>query len=249
MKTKPKVAVFDFTGCEGCELNKLNFENQLLDIIAHIDIVEWREAMDDKVSEYDIAFVEGSITTPECVERIHDIRNRTKLLVALGACAVNGGMNAMKNLQSLEAVREEVYGKDKDLFPTLPALPLSAYVKVDYEVHGCPMTQQEFLQLLTSLLAGKRPVKPDYAVCVECKLKENECVFGKGMICLGPVTRAGCDALCPSFGQYCIGCRGLVPHPNKSAMIDILTENGLSVDEARKRLDLFNTNDRERMPV
>ncbi len=249
MKKKPRVAVFDFTGCEGCELNKLNFENHLLDIVTHIDIVEWREAMDDKVDEYDIAFVEGSISTPECVERIHDIRNRTKVLVALGACAVNGGMNAMKNLQTLEAVREEVYGKDKDLFPTLPALPLSAYVKVDYEVHGCPMTQQEFLRLLTSVLMGKRPVKPDYAVCVECKLNENECVFGKGMICMGPVTRAGCDALCPSFGQYCIGCRGLVPHPNKQAMIDILTENGLSADEAQKRVDLFNTNERERILV
>lgn len=249
MKIKPKVAVFDFTGCEGCELNKLNFENHLLDILQHIDIVEWREAMDDRVAEYDIAFVEGSISTPDCVERIFDIRNRAKVLIALGACAVNGGMNAMKNKQPLDMVRETVYGTDKDLFPTLPALPLSAYVSVDYEVHGCPMTQKEFLQLITSILAGKKPSKPDYAVCVECKLDENECVYGKGMICMGPITRAGCDALCPSFGQYCIGCRGLVPHPNKEAMLNILIENGLSIDDAEKRMDLYNSNEKDGVSV
>ncbi|MBC8214501.1 MAG: NADH:ubiquinone oxidoreductase [Candidatus Marinimicrobia bacterium] len=242
---KPKVAVFDFTGCEGCELNKLNFENELLDIIAHIDFVEWREAMDDKADEYDIAFIEGSISTPECVDRIHDIRNRSKILIALGACAVCGGMNAMKNQKPLEVAREEVYGKDKDLFPTLPALPLSAYVKVDFEIRGCPMTQQEFLRVVTALLMGKNPIIPDYAVCVECKLKENECVYGNGMICMGPITRAGCDAQCPSFGQYCIGCRGLVSHPNKEAMIEILTNHGLSVDEADKKMSLFNTENRE----
>ncbi len=238
---KPKVAVFDFTGCEGCELNKLNFENHLLDILEHIDIVEWREAMDDKAPYYDIAFVEGSISTPDCVERIHDIRNRCDYLVALGQCAVSGGINAMKNLRPLEESRKEVYGEHKDLFPTLPALPLSAYVKVDYEVRGCPMTQGEFLKLFTSLLMGKKPIMPNHAVCVECKLLENECLYERGMICLGPVTRAGCDAMCPSFGQYCIGCRGLVSAPNKNAMVEILTKHGLSIEEAEKRLKLYNS--------
>ena len=213
----------------------------MLDILQHIDIVEWREAMDDKVEEFDIAFVEGSISTPECVERIHDVRRRAKILIALGSCAVNGGVNAMKNLQSLESVREEVYGEQKDWFATLPAKPLSAYVKVDYEIRGCPMTQQEFLRVVTSLLSGKQPQIPDYAVCVECKLKENECVYDKGMICLGPITRAGCDALCPSFGQYCTGCRGFVSEPNKKGMIEILSEHGMSYEEAKKRMDLYNS--------
>ncbi len=173
---KPRVAFFDFTSCEGCQLNKLNFENELLDLLAHVDIVEFREAMDDHAEEYDIAFVEGSISTPTCIERIHDIRRRTKILVALGACAVTGGINAMKNMHSPEWVKETVYGEDKYLFPSIPAQPVKAIVKVDYEVRGCPMSTPEYLHIFKSLVLGRQPEKWDYAVCVECKLKENECV-------------------------------------------------------------------------
>ena len=245
--TKPTVAIFDFTGCEGCELNQLNFEDQLLDILAHVDIVEWREAMDDKADSYDIAFVEGSLSTPDCIERIHEVRRKAKVLVALGACATGGGVNAVKNTLPIEEVREEVYGQDRYLFPTLPALPISAVVKVDHNVRGCPMTQLEFLKVFTSLVMGKAPVEPDYSVCVECKLKENECVLEKGMICLGPVIRAGCDAHCPTVGQYCTGCRGLVSEPNLRGMEEILTANGLAVDEAWKRLELYNANQLERI--
>lgn len=245
MANKPRVAIFDFTGCEGCELNNLNFEDQLLDILAHVDIVEWREAMDDRVDEYDIAFVEGSLSTPDCINRINEIRRKTKVLVALGSCAVLGGINAIKNTRPIEAVREEVYGEDKYLFPTLPALPLSSVVKVDYNIRGCPMTQIEFLKVFTSLVMGKAPIEPDSAVCVECKLNENECVYDKGMICLGPVTRSGCDAHCPNVGQYCIGCRGLVSEPNLKGMEEILTAHGLSVDEAWKRLEMYNANQLE----
>ena len=154
MADKPRVAVFDFTGCEGCELNQLNFEDQLLDILAHVDIVEWREAMDGQVDEYDIAFVEGSLSTPDCITRINEIRRKTKILVALGACAVQGGVNGLKNTQPIEDVRQAVYGDPKYLFPTLPVLPISAVVKVDYNVRGCPMTQIEFLKLFTALVMG-----------------------------------------------------------------------------------------------
>lgn len=240
---KPKVAFFDFTGCEGCQLNKLNFENELLDILEHVDIVEFREAMDDKTEFYDIAFIEGSISTPSCVERIHDIRRRCTTLVALGACAVNGGVNAMKNLHPIDEVREAVYGQDKYRFATLPAMAVSAVVKVDYEVRGCPMTQQDFLRLLLSLVMGKQPPQYTSAVCVECKLRENECLYDRGMVCLGPVTRGGCDALCPSVGQFCTGCRGLVDNPNKDGMLEILTSHGISLDEAKKRMLLFNANE------
>lgn len=245
MADKPRVAIFDFTGCEGCELNQLNFEDQLLDILAHVDIVEWREAMDGHADEYDIAFVEGSLSTPDCIQRINEIRRKAKVLVALGACAVQGGVNAVKNTRPIEDVREEVYGKDKYLFPTLPALPLSAVVRVDHNVRGCPMTQIEFLKVFTDLVMGKTPVEPEHSVCVECKLKENECVYEKGMICLGPVIRAGCDAHCPSVGQYCTGCRGLVPDPNLKGMEEILVAHGLSMDEAWKRLELYNANEVE----
>ena len=245
MSAKPRVAVFDFTGCEGCELNHLNFEDQLLDILAHVEFVEWREAMDGKADDYDIAFVEGALSTPDCIRRIHDIRRRTRVLVAVGSCAVTGGINAIKNTRPSEEVREEVYGEDKYLFPTLPALPLSAVVKVDHNVRGCPMTQREFLKVFTALVMGKEPIEPDQAVCVECKLKENECVFERGMICLGPVTRAGCDAHCPSVGQYCTGCRGLVSAPNVAGMEEILVSHGLSRDEAWRRLQLYSANELE----
>ncbi len=238
---KPKVAFFDFTSCEGCQLNKLNLENHILDVLEHIDIVEFREAMDDKADHYDVAFIEGSISTPKCVERIHDIRRRADVLVALGSCASIGGINSMKNLHPIESVRETVYGKDKYLFPTLPAIPVSAVVKVDFEIHGCPMSIPEFLKVFKSLIAGKMPIKADSPVCVECKLQENECLFERGIVCMGPITRSGCEAVCPSFGQFCSGCRGILPNADRSAMIEILVRHGLSIQDARKRLLMYSS--------
>ena len=243
---KPKVAFFDFTSCEGCQLNKLNFENELLDVLKLIDIVEFREAMDDKAEVYDIAFVEGSITTPMCIERIHDIRRRSKILVALGQCAVSGGINAMKNTQPSEWVQETVYGENKYLFPSIPAQPVSAIVKVDYEVRGCPMSAPEYLHVFKSLVLGRKPEPFNHSVCVDCKLKENECVLDKGMFCLGPITRAGCDAICPSNGQYCTGCRGMVSNVNEDGAVEMLKKHGFSTTEAMKRMRLFNTNDVEK---
>jgi sulfhydrogenase subunit delta len=241
--SKPKVAFFDFTSCEGCQLNKLNLENDILDLLELVDIVEFREAMDEKAEHYDIAFVEGSISTPTCVERIHDIRRRCDVLVALGACAVQGGVNAMKNLQPTDWVRSEVYGEHKYLFPSLPAQAVSDVVKVDYEVRGCPMSTPEFLHLIKSLAIGRKPEVKDYAVCVECKRAENECVLDRGMFCLGPITRAGCGAICPEFGQYCTGCRGLVSNANQNGAVEMFKQHGLSYNEAVKRMDLFCSTD------
>jgi coenzyme F420-reducing hydrogenase gamma subunit len=241
--SKPRVAFFDFTSCEGCQLNKLNFENELLDLLEMVDIVEFREAMDDRADEYDVAFVEGSISTPSCVERIHDIRRRTKILVALGSCAVNGGVNAIKNLHPAEWVKETVYGDDKYYFPSIPAQPVSALVRVDYEVRGCPMSTPEYLHIFKSLILGRKPEKFDHAVCVECKLKENECVLDRGMFCLGPVTRAGCGAICPTNGQYCTGCRGVVSNINEKGAVEMLKKHGFSTHEALKRMKLFCANE------
>ena len=237
--SKPKIAFFDFTSCEGCQLNKLNLENDLLDLLKLVDIVEFREAMDDKADHYDIAFIEGSISTPSCVERIHDIRRRSDILIALGSCAVTGGINHLKNLQPVEELREEVYGKDKYLFPTIPVMPISAVVKVDYEIRGCPMSTQEFLHILKSLLLNRKPEIPDYAVCVECKLAENACVLESDQFCLGPVTRAGCGAICPENNFSCTGCRGLISNPNIEGAISMLRDFGFSDKEAVKRLNLF----------
>ncbi len=239
--SKPRIAFFDFTSCEGCQLNKLNLENDLLSLLELVDIVEFREAMDDTADTYDVAFIEGSISTPTCVKRIYDIRRRAKVLVSLGSCAVLGGVNAMKNLQPADWVQEAVYGEDKYLFPSMPVQPVSAYVKVDYEIRGCPMSTPEFLHVLKSIVLGRKPEIFDHAVCVECKLHENECVLDKGMFCLGPVSRAGCEAICPENGQYCTGCRGLVSNANIAGAVGMLKRHGFSEQEARKKLQMYSS--------
>ncbi len=240
--SKPKVAFFDFTGCEGCQLSKLNLENELLDILELVDLVNFREAMTEASDDYDIAFVEGSLTTPHCIERIHKIRRQAKILIAIGSCADIGGVNAIRNRMNTDEVRETVYGKDKYLFPSMRAMAVSEVVKVDYAIPGCPMDNKEFVRVLTALLTGKTPEIPEYSVCVECKAKENECLYERGIVCMGPITRAGCGAACPSNGHYCYGCRGLVPDLNKNAAKDIMQKYKLSINQIKKRFYMFNTN-------
>ena len=246
--SRPKVAFFDFTSCEGCQLSKLNLEDDLLGILGLVEIVNFREAISDRREDYEIAFVEGSISTPHCVERIHHIRRQAKVLVALGACAHIGGVNAIRNRMSIDAVKEEVYGKDKYLFPSIPAQAVGDVVKVDHVVPGCPMDNRELKRVLSAILTGKRYTLPDYAVCVECKARENECFYETngaaerppGVACLGIVTRAGCDAACPSNGNYCIGCRGLVSDLNTHAARDVMEKHKLSLHQIRNRFQMFN---------
>jgi len=242
---KPKVAIYDFTGCEGCELQIVNCEEELLDIIGNIELVYWREAVtaspDGKTPvDCDIALVDGGITTPHDVERIRKIRSKAKILVACGSCASLGGINALKNDIPLEEAKRIVYGDMAQHFETIPAAPMRNYVKVDYELPGCPMVKAEFLKFFKWLLLGKGKWElPRHSVCVECKRKENLCVYDKGMFCIGPITRAGCDANCPSFGVPCEGCRGLVPEPNVNAALDVLSERGLTLEDAINNIKMF----------
>jgi len=236
---KPKVAFFDFTGCEGCQLQVLNCEDELLDILGAIEIVNFREASSVKLDNYDIAFVEGSISTPTCVERVKKIREKAKILVTLGACASTGGLNALKNFQPLEEVRRYVYGDKADCFETIPVRPVDQVVKVDYKIHGCPVDKEEFIETVTALLFGREPKVPKYPVCVECKLRENGCRFDYGELCLGPITRAGCKARCPSNNNICVGCRGLLDDPNTDAANDVLKKYGLTAEELLKKYRLF----------
>ncbi len=240
--SKPKVAFFDFTSCEGCQLSKLNLENDILDILDLVEIVNFREAISDRGNDYQIAFVEGAISTPHCVERIHAIRRQASILVALGACACIAGVNAIRNRRDADAVKEEVYGKDKYLFPSIKAQAVGDVVKVDYMVPGCPMDNQEFKRVLSAILTGKKPVIPEHAVCVECKARENECLFDYGTVCMGPITRAGCNAACPSNGHFCFGCRGLVPDLNKNAAVDVMEKHKLSFHQIKNRFYMFNSN-------
>ena len=239
--TKPKVAFFDFASCEGCQLIVLEMEEKILDVLAHIDIVEFREAMTDRYDGiYDVAFIEGSITRQKDIERLKRIRERTKVLVALGACADTGGLNCLKNQFSMDESLEAVYGSMGRYFrDTIPARPVHAVVPVEYHIPGCPINPNEFLKVVQAILMGKRYDVPAYPVCAECKLNENLCVYEKGRACLGPITRAGCDAKCPTYGQGCEGCRGFVEDPNRNAQQDVMTKYGLTVEEITGRYKIF----------
>jgi len=238
---KPRLAFFSFASCEGCQLQFLNLEDQILDIVPHVDIVEFREAIDDRSDEYDVAFVEGSITRPGDEEKVKHIRERASVLVAFGACATTGGVNRIRNFQPLEHVRQYVYGEqwNNPALQTYPTRSVGEVVKVDYNLHGCPAAKKEILELCKALFQGREPRFPRYPVCVDCKLAENVCLFHKGEFCLGPITRAGCDNVCPSFGNRCIGCRGLIDEPNKSAAWDVLTEFGLTPEDILREFRLF----------
>jgi coenzyme F420-reducing hydrogenase gamma subunit len=238
--SKPKVAFFDFASCEGCQLTVVDSLQTHLDLLDAVEIVQFREAISDQGEDYLIAFVEGSITRQQDEERLQRIRKQAGILVALGACAHNGCVNALKNLQPLDDVRRAVYGEHADWYDTYAARPLSAVVQVDAFIPGCPIDREEFVEVVRAVLVGKKPPIPDYPVCVECKLKGNVCLFHVGKKCMGPVTRAGCDAICPTNGASCESCRGLIPHPNRDAMQDVLAEAGLTVDEIVGQYTLFN---------
>ena len=237
--TKPKIAFFSFTSCEGCQLIVLTLEEKLLELLEHVDIVAFREAMSERRDDYDIAFVEGSITRQSEIPQLEEIRKRAKILVAMGACATTGGVNYLKNYLDMEQVKRIVYKECADKFDTIPTRTLEEVVKVDYRIEGCPIDRDEFVEVTKSLLLGRKPRIPTYPVCVECKLRENVCVLDLGLFCLGPVTRAGCKAICPTYGSGCEGCRGLIDDPNTSAHLNVLKEHGMTVDEAIGRCKLF----------
>ncbi|MFO8011589.1 MAG: hypothetical protein R6U89_12415 [Dehalococcoidia bacterium] len=238
---KPRVAIFDLACCEGCQLQILNLEEDLINMTSVIDPVEWREAMTDHSDEYDIAIVEGSVTRRDDEERLKEIRARAETLVALGACATIGGINKLKNRFGLDEVKRCVYGEDAEMphLETAPARALDEVIKVDWKVHGCPINNREFTYILRSLLVGKRPFIPGYPVCVECKMKGNPCRYDYGEVCLGPITRAGCEAKCPSGGFWCYGCRGYVDEPNIYAAREIMKQYGKTVADLRSRMLLF----------
>ncbi len=236
---KPKIAFFDFASCEGCQLQVVNLEAEMLDVLGAVDIVQFREAMTEKSDDYAIAFVEGSITREKDIPRLQGIRKQASILVALGSCATIGGVNGLKNFQPLDEVRQYVYGEKAPWYETFPARPLDAVVPVDHYIYGCPIHKAEFLRVVQSLLLGKKPEIPSYPVCVECKRTGNVCVFDLGLTCLGPVTRAGCGAWCPTHRDSCAGCRGLVPHPNLNAEKEVLGKAGLTVDQAVNQFRLF----------
>jgi coenzyme F420-reducing hydrogenase gamma subunit len=241
MPAKPKVAFFEFTSCEGCQLTVVDSLQMYPELLEAVEIVRFREAMSEKSDDYAVAFIEGSCTRPSDEAPLKAIRERAALVVALGTCAHLGGINAIRNRADLQETRTYVYGDKAEWYDTYPARPIEAVIPIDAFIPGCPIDRHEFIRVVKNLLQGRAPQLPDHPVCVECKLKENVCVYLRGMTCLGPITRAGCDAICPTYGDGCEGCRGLIPNPNVDSMKQVLEQHGLSHDAAMAKTTLFLT--------
>ena len=242
---KPTLAFFDFASCEGCQIEFTNYGDEAtLELLKHLDIVEFREAMTETTDQrIDFALVEGSFTREEDRGRLQQIRRRARVVIAYGACACTGGINALKNHQ--DDFSEYVYGDDAQL-PHLrsgTARPISAAIKVDYEVLGCPMSKDELLNVLSNLLHGTLYVAPTYPVCVQCKRRETVCRYDEGDYCMGQVAIAGCGAPCPAHGIPCEACRGFVEDANLPALEKVLVERaGFSPTRAVGKSRMFTAN-------
>jgi len=239
---KPKVAVFKFASCDGCQLQFLNLDGELLALADLVDLAFFPEARSRRVAgPYDIAFVEGSVTTEEDARRVQEIRAQSRVLVTIGACATAGGIQALRNWAEVEDFKRAVYPRPDLVAVLSTSTPISEHVRVDHEIWGCPIDKGQLLTVLRSLLSGARPALPSVSVCMECKRAGNVCVVvTRGEPCLGPVTRSGCGALCPSLARGCYGCFGPASDPNLVGFNRLLVEQGLSSAERLRWLRGIN---------
>jgi len=234
--------VFKFASCDGCQLSLLDAEDQLLDLSGAFDIRYFPEASSRMLrGPYDIALVEGSITTHADADRIHKVRRLARTLIALGACATSGGIQSLRNWQDVGAMVRAVYPTPGYIATLATSTPISDHVPVDVELRGCPISKDLLLETLAALLAGRRPNLPAYSVCIECKRRGQVCLLvGADEPCLGPVTQAGCGAICPGFGRGCYGCFGPMESANVTALVAGLRERGLHGDVIVRLLRGFN---------
>ena len=219
-RPRPTVAVFKFASCDGCQLSLLDADDELLAVAGAVDIAYFPEATSImRKGPYDIGLVEGSITTHHDAERIQQVRRQSKVLVTIGACATSGGIQALRNWKDVAEFVRAVYAKPDFISTLKMSTPVAEHVPVDFELRGCPINKAQLIELIAAMLAGRKPNIPTYAVCIECKRRANVCVeVAQGIACLGPVTQAGCGALCPSFNRGCYGCFGPMESPNTPAL-------------------------------
>jgi coenzyme F420-reducing hydrogenase gamma subunit len=239
---KPRLAVFKFASCDGCQLQLLNAEDELLALAEIVDLAYFLEARSrQRPGPYDIALVEGSITTPQDEDRIARVRADSRYLVTIGACATAGGIQALRNWADVEAYKRIVYPRPELISTLSTSTPIAAHVRVDYELWGCPIDLGQLLFVIRSLLSGARPALPAHSVCLECKRRGHTCVVvAYGEPCLGPITRTGCGALCPGMHRGCYGCFGPCDDPNLEAFGGLLAAQGLNRDEVIRRLRGIN---------
>lgn len=221
---KPTVAVYKFSSCDGCQLGLLNLEDELLDLVGLVELAFFLEARRlVQPGPYDIGLVEGSVSTEEEVERIKNIRQECGLLITIGTCATAGGVQALRNFGDLEQLTDIVYQHPEFIHALPNSTAVSDHVKVDLEIWGCPVNKYQVAEAIAALLQNRKPRLPQYSVCLECKLQGNTCVLvANGTPCLGPITRAGCGAICPSMGRGCYGCFGPCPGAEIEAFAPVL---------------------------
>jgi sulfhydrogenase subunit delta len=241
---RPRLGVFKFASCDGCQLTLLDCERELLPIADRFEIADFREASSAVLDgPFDLALVEGSITTPGDLERIQKIRAQARVLVTIGACATAGGIQGLRNFADVAEYRSLVYARPEYIATLATSTAIREHVPVDYELRGCPIDKRQLLEVLTAFLGDRSPDLPQESVCVECKRRGTVCVVvARGVPCLGPVTQTGCGALCPSFDRGCYGCFGPQDTPNLPAWMQRLGELGMGPDERIRFLRTFNAN-------
>lgn len=224
----PRLAVWKFSSCDGCQLALLDGEDELLELVGRVEIAHFLEASSRVAGgPYDLSLVEGSIATPDDVRRIRRVRRASRWLVTIGACATAGGIQALRNFTTLREVAGAVYPRPELLASLDTSTPIGAHVPVDLELRGCPIDRRQLLEVIAAFLRRRRPVVPTHSVCVECKARGTACVLvARGTPCLGPVTQAGCGAICPAYGRGCYGCFGPAESPNTASLAEAWSRVG-----------------------
>jgi coenzyme F420-reducing hydrogenase gamma subunit len=241
-RKRPKLAVWKFASCDGCQLSLLDCEDELLAVAGEVEIAQFMEASRAKVKgPYDLSLVEGSITTPQDVERIQQVRRQSKTLVTIGACATAGGIQALRNFRDVKEFTSIVYAQPEYIDTLETSTAIADHVKVDFELRGCPINKSQLLELISAFLNARAPAISPHSVCVECKLRGTVCVMvAHGLPCLGPVTQAGCGAICPSYHRGCYGCFGPQDTANTDSLADAWLKAGKNPGEVARVFHTFN---------
>jgi coenzyme F420-reducing hydrogenase gamma subunit len=242
MASKPKLAVFKFASCDGCQLSLLDAEDELLAVAEAMDIAYFLEARTQQSSgPYDVGLVEGSITTAHDAARIREIRKQCRFLVTIGACATSGGIQALRNWADVEDFISHVYARPEYITTLATSTPIAEHVTVDFELRGCPINKHQLVELVAALVHGRKPRTPSYSVCMECKRRDVVCVaVARGIPCLGPVTQAGCGAICPSYCRECFGCYGPKERSNPISLSRHYAATGAPAPQLVRLLRNFN---------
>jgi coenzyme F420-reducing hydrogenase gamma subunit len=240
---RPTLAVWKFASCDGCQLSLLDCEDELLAVADRVEVAYFLEASSRALrGPYDLSLVEGSVTTPHDAERIREVRRVSRRLVTIGACATAGGIQALRNGRDVREFAQVVYARPDYIDALATSTPIAAHVPVDFELRGCPINKHQLLEVVSAFLHGRRPAVSPHSVCVECKLRGNVCVtVAHGTPCLGPITHAGCGALCPRYDRGCYGCFGPMEAPNPPPLSRRMLASGVPVDGVVRLLQNFNT--------